>query len=287
MRRWQVEEDKFLQNNLTMTDDEIAQKLERTISSVQHRRWRLGLVKLKFWTQKEVETLVSVYYSLPRREILKRLRGRTWCAIVVKAEKLGLKRNFSEEMKRRWMNKDYRDSMLKQLPEKAWQSEEAQKRHAEKKRQLYRNKLNHPNFIKRSKELWNILPSRMVNEDLLFNFVLEHKEKFGYKKVLILRTKDFDFLGITYDGKVEKVELELGAKNFVEHHHDREVCDRVICAYGNPDDCPVLTTKINMKEYVKFVDNLIKLDSAILQTLNKRTLKRSLHGLERELHVSV
>jgi len=107
---WTDSEIVILQENYNkMTDKELGTLLGKTPASVENKRIRLRLLKssdyihrknvknlgenLNPWTKEELEFLKENYSKLEREQILKVLRNRSWGAIMMKAHRLGLKKN--------------------------------------------------------------------------------------------------------------------------------------------------------------------------------------------------
>ncbi|MBS4211810.1 hypothetical protein [Neobacillus rhizophilus] len=118
---WSNEEEVFLiKNYLTMGDESIACILERSPSSILKKRLKLGLHRNdfhivenppdKYWTEEEIEFLVSNIDMLTYEEISQKLK-RSVKAVMIKASKLGLVTNGSK-----WSEKE--DSLLMQYSRK-------------------------------------------------------------------------------------------------------------------------------------------------------------------------
>lgn len=86
---WTDEEILFLKKNRTMGLDDLQRVLNRSRSSIQAKRSRLGITSRSCaWTSNEVRILVQHYGILPRKEVMEKLPGRSWDSIRRKSHQL-------------------------------------------------------------------------------------------------------------------------------------------------------------------------------------------------------
>jgi G:T-mismatch repair DNA endonuclease (very short patch repair protein) len=73
-----------------------------------------------YWTERDVETIKKKYPLYPRRTIQALLPNRTWCAIKLKAEKMGIQGNYDPGKTLRVLNKnaDFCSNRMKALCKK-------------------------------------------------------------------------------------------------------------------------------------------------------------------------
>lgn len=91
--KWTEEQDQFVKNNFElMSDEEIADSLGKTESSIKNRRQKLKCVNNKnFWTKKEDNILINSFNNKTYEE-LSEILGRPYHGVIGRCEKLGLKR---------------------------------------------------------------------------------------------------------------------------------------------------------------------------------------------------
>lgn len=86
---WTIEEENFIRENYYKLEaKEIAEHLERTLSSVRHKINRMDIVGKK-WTDEEIEYLKNNYLMKTNKELSKEL-NRSKTAIDIKINRLGL-----------------------------------------------------------------------------------------------------------------------------------------------------------------------------------------------------
>ena len=91
---WSTEEDEFLKNNfLKFSDEELANKLNRTEIAIRARRYYLHLPRLKMsdYTNEELDYIIANYYQKEIKEIAADL-NRPVGSVAVKCSRLGLKK---------------------------------------------------------------------------------------------------------------------------------------------------------------------------------------------------
>lgn len=101
LKRWSKEEIDFVRDsyNKNLSCSEIAEKLNRSKSSVENRIFLLNLVKHKKYSDKEIQFIKENYPKLNANQIAKQL-NRTSSSIVYKIFSLGIK------YKKRWTNEE-------------------------------------------------------------------------------------------------------------------------------------------------------------------------------------
>lgn len=86
---WTDEEILFLKKNRTMSLDLLEKELERSRSSIQAKRSRLGISSRNVaWTSDETRILVQHYGILEKEELQQKLPGRSWDSIRRKSHQL-------------------------------------------------------------------------------------------------------------------------------------------------------------------------------------------------------
>jgi len=103
---------------------------------------------------------------------------------------------------------------------------------------------------------------RLIIEDMLINYVIHNKDKFGYKEVYIFRNKNFDLLCITNKGEIKRVEIERIATEFIDHKHNPKKVDEII-AFTKGDEKKLSKIKVPIKlidksNFIKFVEKILK-----------------------------
>lgn len=88
--RWTKDQIDFLKENYgIISDEEISQKLNKTISSIKHKVSREGIESPKTWTEEELQYLRDNYKTKTYKELAKEL-GRSKAAIDLKINRMGL-----------------------------------------------------------------------------------------------------------------------------------------------------------------------------------------------------
>ena len=93
-QKWTAEEETFLKKNYqTMTQKQLADKLNRKIGSIRWKAEKLGLKKVeeREWTEKEIKFLIENYQNMSDRELAKKL-NRTKSSILHKRQRLNLRK---------------------------------------------------------------------------------------------------------------------------------------------------------------------------------------------------
>lgn len=89
---WTDEEIGFLKKHYkTLSDEEIAERLNKTTACVRATRMKLGLKKMWKWSREEIEFLRQNYRQLSDSELAEKL-GRSEYAVAIKRRQLGLLR---------------------------------------------------------------------------------------------------------------------------------------------------------------------------------------------------
>ena len=89
-KQWNDKEIEFLKNNyLNLPTQELANKLQRTLSGVKNKLHVLGYVVNTTWPNDEIKFLSENYYRIPMVDLIKHL-GKTKASIVGKAFLLGI-----------------------------------------------------------------------------------------------------------------------------------------------------------------------------------------------------
>lgn len=88
--RWTKDQIDFLKENYgIISDEEISQKLNKTISSIKHKVSREGIESPKTWTEEELQYLRDNYKTKTYKELAKEL-GRSKAAIDLKINRMRL-----------------------------------------------------------------------------------------------------------------------------------------------------------------------------------------------------
>lgn len=103
---------------------------------------------------------------------------------------------------------------------------------------------------------------KLINEDTILTYVFSHIRAFGYTKLLLWRTKEYDLLGIKQNGSIDRIEIEAHASHFISHHHK---CDKVIAYYRTTHNLGVPITYLNRKKFLHYLDKLLGDFSCVLQ----------------------
>lgn len=95
---WTQKEDNIIINNVNnMSRKDLAKLLpNRSIGAINARVYKLGLVKMKEWTEKE-DAIVKKYYAKEGKSTAKRLHGRTEVAVACRAAKLGVEYQYNKQ----------------------------------------------------------------------------------------------------------------------------------------------------------------------------------------------
>lgn len=89
--KWTKEDDIFLeQNHKTKTDNELAEILERTVSSIRARKWNLHLYQEPEWSLEDKEKLKNLYPVLTKQELEKEFLEKSYAVLHGMANKLNL-----------------------------------------------------------------------------------------------------------------------------------------------------------------------------------------------------
>ena len=92
-KKWTEEETKYLVENYGKIEkEELIRHLNRTWTAITLKAQKLGLKVKERWTKKEDAYLEKHYATETKEKIMKNLPKRSWCAIVVRAEQKGLRR---------------------------------------------------------------------------------------------------------------------------------------------------------------------------------------------------
>jgi hypothetical protein len=94
-KSWSEEELTFLRENAaTMSTDDMAKHLGRTVGSVRTKRQRLGIegMQANLWTSEEDAIIREFYPTMSWQELLEKLEGRTDAQIKQRASKLHIRR---------------------------------------------------------------------------------------------------------------------------------------------------------------------------------------------------
>jgi len=249
---WTEEEDTVIRERFPTEGAKGVQKLlpYRTISAIHQRAQKL---KVRFnrnlWTEEEKEILRRHYRKSTKEALQKMLPNRTWAAIQQKAKQLGLStESFSEE----WRE-------LQSLRHKGQHSSPATEF---KKGLIPWNKgkkatpVHRMNLSKAKSGIERKLPlkiAELIDEDAMLNYILQNPQEFGYAKVFIARTPDYDLIGIRADGIKERVEVEKSAYQFFYHNHN---CDKVIAFYRTKEKLEVPVIYLNRRKFIPFAETL-------------------------------
>jgi hypothetical protein len=95
---------------------------------------------------------------------------------------------------------------------------------------------------------------KLINEDAIVNYVFAHMKEFGYERVLLWRTAEYDMIGIRQDGKLERIEIEAHSAHFVSHHHK---CDRVIAYYKTKHNLGVPITYLKRNKFLHYLNKVL------------------------------
>ena len=99
-KSWSEEALAFLRENAaTMSTEDMAKHLGRTVGSVRTKRQRLGVegMQVNFWTSEEDAIIREFYPTMSWQELLEKLKGRTDAQIKQRASKLRIRRrNFKK-----------------------------------------------------------------------------------------------------------------------------------------------------------------------------------------------
>lgn len=95
---------------------------------------------------------------------------------------------------------------------------------------------------------------KLINEDTILTYIFSHIPDFGYAKILLWRSTEYDLLGIKPDGSTERVEIEAHAAHFISHHHK---CDRVIAYYKTKHALGVPITYLNRKKFLHYLNRML------------------------------
>lgn len=99
-QRWEKKEDDFLKENYqTMTDNQLAESLNRTKTSVSHRLYRMNIKRrnLKKWTAEDEEKLVKLFNNGHQPTAIAEQMGRSNHSIHKKINKLGMSYDYFYE----------------------------------------------------------------------------------------------------------------------------------------------------------------------------------------------
>jgi hypothetical protein len=93
----------------------------------------------------------------------------------------------------------------------------------------------------------------LLSQDAIVNYIIKNKEEFGYKEVFLCQTSDFDLIGLKEDGTTERIEVEVQASQYNDHH-DKVNCDKVIAYYGTNEKLPVPLIIVDKRTFIPFLE---------------------------------
>jgi hypothetical protein len=99
--------------------------------------------------------------------------------------------------------------------------------------------------------------SKIISEDLLINYVLKNPKEFGYKDVYLYETSSYDLIGMKENGEIERIEVEVTAKNFLKHK--KAEADRIISYHGTSKELPLPLTVLNKERFIPFAEKIFQL----------------------------
>ena len=76
---------------------------------------------------------------------------------------------------------------------------------------------------------------RFKREAQFRKFFENNLDKFGVKSIKLSQEATPDYVCIMRDGSVKNVEAELDAQNFLQHFHDENKVDLIVCAVSSVD----------------------------------------------------
>jgi hypothetical protein len=95
----------------------------------------------------------------------------------------------------------------------------------------------------------NVIGKKFNNEEGFTNWFIDNYRSLGFEKVVEYRKRQFPDFIMLMDNKEVKVELETLSSHFIEHNHDSEETDFVICLVKDKE-LPVTTIEVSMFEYL-------------------------------------
>ena len=95
----------------------------------------------------------------------------------------------------------------------------------------------------------NLIARRLINEEEFTNWFIDNYQSLGFDKIVEHRKREFpDFIMLT-DNREVKVGLETLSSRFIEHNHNPDETDFVICLIKDKQ-LPVTTIEVSMLEYL-------------------------------------
>ena len=95
----------------------------------------------------------------------------------------------------------------------------------------------------------NVIAKKFNNEEEFTNWFIDNYRSLGFDKIVEYRKRQFPDFIMLMDNKEVKVELETLSSHFIEHNHDPEETDFVICLVKDKE-LPVTTIEVSMFEYL-------------------------------------
>ena len=246
----------------------------------------------QLWSSNEVDALKTLYPVLSKSELFKRFPHRSWWSIKRKAIRLKLRKlstvgrcsngrfveNHEAWNKNQPRPKETREKISKALtgkpsPMKGKKRPKSIKiKISEGKRRTWQNpdfRTKMQSHLDKIHELVKgrrkdvLIETLLVSaHDMLLDYVLKNPAQFGYKDTFLCQRSNFDIIGVTEDGAIERVEVELGAHQFTLHH-DPEKCDRIIAYYNTKNLIGVPIKIVNKKRFIKFAKKMQRLRSRV------------------------
>ena len=95
----------------------------------------------------------------------------------------------------------------------------------------------------------NVIAKKFNNEEGFTNWFMDNYRSLGFGKIVDYRKRRFPDFIMLMDNKEVKVELETLSSHFIEHNHDPDETDFVICLVKDKE-LPVMTIEVSMFEYL-------------------------------------